>query len=64
LSGIKDLHGLLFWLDNSKEQRMSQVLANKRKISRERASIMRDLGLACGPSSKNNAHIVGNKPAN
>jgi len=43
MSGIKDLHGLLFWLDNTKRSSLEQVLANSRMLPKEKASIMRDL---------------------
>lgn len=43
MSGIKDLHGLLYWLDNSKSPRLKQVLSNQRPLTRKKAEILREL---------------------
>lgn len=45
MSGIKDLHGLLFWLDGGKGKQsiMEKTLSNNKQLSREKAHILREL---------------------
>jgi|GEM_PF-3279009 len=45
MSGIKDLHSLLFLLDGSKSKQsvMKKILGNKRQLPREKAHILREL---------------------
>ena len=65
MSGIKDLHSLLFWLDNTKQSTMEKTLSNSRKLPREKSQILQDLEEARKMFLNNNkpAKFV-NKPPN
>ncbi len=43
MSGIKDLHTLLFWLDNTKGAAMKQMLHHPRPVAKEKATLLKDL---------------------
>ena len=40
---MKDLHGLLFWLDNTKQSTMKKILSNRRPMCREKSKILREI---------------------
>ena len=43
MSGIKDLHTLLYWLNNTQEDAMKKVLRNSRSLPKEKVDLIRDL---------------------
>ena len=43
MSGIKDLHTLLYWLDNTRSDSMKKVLSNTRSLSSSKVELIRDL---------------------
>lgn len=47
MHGIKDLHCLLFMLNNNEatQSTMKKILSNKRQMTREKANILRDIGM-------------------
>jgi len=42
-SGIKELFGLYYWLDNSKQSTFEALLKNKKELPKERMTIIRAL---------------------
>lgn len=43
MSGIKDLHSLLFWLDNTKGAAMRKALHHSRPVTREKKYLLKEL---------------------
>jgi len=43
MSGIKDMHTLLFWLDNTKGANMKKVLRHQRSATKEKTILLKAL---------------------
>lgn len=43
MSGIRELLGFQFWVDNAKRAPIEALLAEKKKVPKERAAILREL---------------------
>ncbi len=56
MSGIKDLLGFVFWLDNSKRIPLETLLENKRHIPKHRAEILK----ALQTDGSQNGHVSAN----
>lgn len=61
---MKDLHSLLFWLDNTKQSTMEKILSNSRQLPREKSEILRELEEARRKLMNTGTPKFVNKPAN
>ena len=43
MRGIKDLHTLLFWMNNTSEDTMKKVLRDSRRVPKDKAALIRTL---------------------
>ncbi len=43
MSGIKDLHGLLFWMDNSTGPSLHKVLSDRRKLAKRKQLLLQQI---------------------
>lgn len=53
MSGIRELLGFHFWVDNAKRAPLEALLHNKKNLPKDRAAILKELEKERQPANKN-----------
>lgn len=62
MSGIKDLMGLHHWMDNGKRPALEKLLSNKRKISKQKLQLLKEIRLEAKEKTAGNRGGLGLPP--
>ena len=59
MSGIKDLFGLFFWLDNKQRELLEDSLKNKRKFTEDQLHLLKIIEMEKVRNGKHNGGLNG-----